>query len=268
MAVESSESVPGRVPTRERILQLLRRHGTLSASQLAKRLDLSPVGIRRHLTTLSRDGLVDWDVHKPPRGRPTSMFRLTDAGHETFPKHYDELSQEAISFLGRGDGSALRAFLAWRNERLAAEYDQRFSGGSVEERARELAAALSEQGYMAEVEATPDGVRICQYNCTVEHVAAQHHDVCASETALFERLLGAKVIRESTVVSGSNRCAAHARTPEEHRPAQARSRSPDRSPPGPAMPARPAVPPTPDRHGAVPPQGTDRATGKLLRSNA
>jgi predicted ArsR family transcriptional regulator len=211
MAVQTSESGSGRVPTRERILQLLRRHGPLSARQLAKHLDLSPVGIRRHLTTLSRDGLVDWEVRKPPRGRPTAMFHLTDEGLETFPRHYDEVAQQAISFLGNGDGSALRAFLAWRNEQLAAEYDERLRGRSMEERASELAKALSEQGFMAEVEATPEGVRICQYNCTVEHVAAKHHDLCAFETALFERLLGVKVVRESTVVSGGSRCATHAR---------------------------------------------------------
>lgn len=262
MAVESSERELGRVPTRERILLLLRRHGPLSATQLAKHLDLSPVGIRRHLTTLSRDGLVDWDVRKRPRGRPTAVYHLTDAGHETFPRHYDELSQEAITFLGRGDGSALRAFLAWRNERLAAAYHDRFSAGTVEERARELAAALNEQGFMAEVEATPEGVRICQYNCTVEHVAAQHHDVCRSETALFERLLGTNVIRESTVVSGGNRCAAHARTPGPPA-AGSPNRASDR-------PDRASTTPAPDRHGASPGTSTStgRATGKLLRSNA
>ena len=45
--------------TRERILVLLRRHGRLSAPRLAELLQLTSVGVRRHLVLLERDGLVD-----------------------------------------------------------------------------------------------------------------------------------------------------------------------------------------------------------------
>src|SRR4029450_9957402 len=118
----------GRGSTRERILLLLRRHGRATAPQLARQLDLSVVGIRRHLPVLERDGLVEATVEKPARGRPTAVYRLTDAGLETFPRHYDELAVEALSFLQGGDGRALHAFLAWRNEQLAARYSPPLSG--------------------------------------------------------------------------------------------------------------------------------------------
>ena len=42
--------------TRERILVLLRRHGRLSAPRLAELLQLTSVGVRRHLALLERDG--------------------------------------------------------------------------------------------------------------------------------------------------------------------------------------------------------------------
>ena len=54
--------------TRERIVVLLRRHGRLSAPQLAELLELSSVGLRRHLALLERDGLVSSVVEKPRRG--------------------------------------------------------------------------------------------------------------------------------------------------------------------------------------------------------
>ncbi|HKE97926.1 MAG TPA: helix-turn-helix domain-containing protein [Actinomycetes bacterium] len=228
----------GRGGTRERILLLLRRHGRRSAPQLAKQLDLSVVGIRRHLVALERDGLVEASVEKPARGRPAALYRLTDAGLETFPRHYDELAAEALSFLGAADGRALHAFLAWRNEQLAARYSPRVSGADVAERARHLADALSEQGFMAEVEQTPDGLRLCQHNCTVEHIAAAHPDVCTSEAALFERLLGTSVVREATIVGGAVRCVtsvAPAASPRRPGPRLAR--------PG-TDPARPAGSPT------------------------
>jgi predicted ArsR family transcriptional regulator len=204
----------GQDSTRYRILDLLRRHGRLSAPELAQRLDLSPVGVRRHLITLERDGLVRGQTERAPRGRPAARYSLTDSGRQTFPRHYDELAQEALSFLGAEGGRALHDFLAWRNERLAAEYGSRLRSGTVEGRARELADALTEQGFMAEVEEGADGLKLCQRNCTVEHIAAEHPDVCAWEAALFGRLLGVTVTRESTIVDGSVSCVTRVRSAE------------------------------------------------------
>ena len=192
--------------TRERILVLLRRHGRLSAPKLADLLDLTAVGVRRHLGLLERDGLVTAELSKPKRGRPTAVYRLTDAGLERFPRHYDEVALEALAFLKRQDPSVLSQFLAWRNERLAANYAERVEGATLAERARALADVLSEQGFMAEVEPTPEGLRLCQHNCTVEHLATELPDLCASEAKLFERLLGAPVEREATIVDGGVRC--------------------------------------------------------------
>jgi predicted ArsR family transcriptional regulator len=217
MTPQTSGSEPGRGGTRGRILVLLRRHGRRSAPQLAAQLGLSVVGVRRHLTTLERDGLVQASTEKPARGRPTAVYRLTDAGGQTFPRHYDELARDAISFLEGDDGRALRAFLAWRNEQLAARYAASVRGATPAERTRELADALTEQGFMADVEAGPDGLRLCQHNCTVEQIAAEHPGVCVSEAELFERLLGTAVVRETTIADGAVRCVARIATPGSSR---------------------------------------------------
>jgi len=69
-----------------------------------------------------------------------------------------------------------------------------------------LAEVLNEQGFMAEVEPADGGLRLCQHNCTVEHLATELPDLCASEAELFERLLGTRVERETTIVDGAVRC--------------------------------------------------------------
>src|SRR4029450_11717017 len=192
--------------TRERILVLLRRHGRLSAPGLAELLQLTSVGVRRHLALLERDGLVDATIEKPKRGRPTAVYRLTDAGLETFPRHYDEVAREALAFLKGRDAATLAQFLAWRNERLAASYAGRVEGATLAERTDALAEVLNEQGFMAEVEPADGGLRLCQHNCTVEHLAPELPDLCPSEAELFERLLGTRVEREATIVNGAVRC--------------------------------------------------------------
>jgi predicted ArsR family transcriptional regulator len=193
--------------TREQILLLLRRHGRLSAPRLADLLKINSVGVRRHLGLLERDGLVESTIEKPTRGRPAAIYRLTDAGLERFPRRYDEVAREALAFLKDHDAAALAQFLAWRNERLAASYAGRVDGATLAERTDALAEVLSEQGFMAEVESAPGGgLRLCQHNCTVEHLAAELPDLCTSEAELFERLLGTQVEREATVVDGAVRC--------------------------------------------------------------
>jgi predicted ArsR family transcriptional regulator len=221
--------------TRERILVLLRRHGRLSAPRLAELLQLTSVGVRRHLALLERDGLVDATTEKPRRGRPTAVYRLTDAGLETFPRHYDEVAREALAFLKGQDAETLAQFLAWRNERLAASYAGRVDGATLAERTDALAEVLSQQGFMAEVEPVDGGLLLCQHNCTVEHLATELPDLCASEAELFERLLGTRVERETTIVDGAVRCqtridlgprATHAPTRTTPSPNRKAARSP------------------------------------------
>jgi predicted ArsR family transcriptional regulator len=219
--------------TREQILMLLRRHGRLSAPQLADRLDMTAVGVRRHLDRLERDGLVTAKVEKPKRGRPAAIYQLTDAGLETFPRHYDELALEALAFVKRHDASLLSQFLAWRNERLAASYADRIDGATLAERTEALAGVLSEQGFMAEVEPAPGGLRLCQHNCTVEHLATELPDLCASEAKLFERLLGSPVEREATIVQGNVRCVTHVQMDARGRDTSRELRGKRRSNPSP-----------------------------------
>ena len=217
--------------TRERILVLLRRHGRLSAPRLAELLGITSVGVRRHLPVLERDGLVAATVEKARRGRPTAVYRLTDAGLETFPRHYDQVASEALAFLKDRDAATLRQFLAWRNERLAASYAGRVDGATLAERAQALAEVLNEQGFMAEVEPGRDGLRLCQHNCTVEHLATELPDLCASEAELFERLLGTPVEREATMVDGAVRCVTRIDTATRgKRPRRATPPSPTHQP--------------------------------------
>ncbi|HEV8424103.1 MAG TPA: transcriptional regulator, partial [Actinomycetes bacterium] len=93
-----------------------------------------------------------------------------------------------------------------------------------------LAEVLSEQGFMAEVESAPGGLRLCQHNCTVEHLAAELPDLCTSEAELFERLLGTRVEREATVVDGAVRCVTRIDLGKRGKRPETRIPSPTRKP--------------------------------------
>jgi DNA-binding transcriptional ArsR family regulator len=59
-------------PTRVAILDLLRRHATLTASECARQLDLSPKVCSFHLQSLARYGLIE-EVPAPGRSRPWQL---------------------------------------------------------------------------------------------------------------------------------------------------------------------------------------------------
>ena len=68
--------------TRRRILIALKERGGMTADELAENLGISSVAVRRHLTNLERDRLVDHKQVQRGMGRPSYVYRLTEAAHQ------------------------------------------------------------------------------------------------------------------------------------------------------------------------------------------
>ncbi len=90
---------------RLRLLELLRRHGEMTASRLATTLGWTSGGIRPHLEVLEDLGIVDHTVKKLPEiCRPTACYRLD-------PQRADQVGRlvlEAIAARG-AEGPSPRA---------------------------------------------------------------------------------------------------------------------------------------------------------------
>ncbi len=223
--------------TRDRVSREILHHGPVTASDLAATLGLTPAAVRRHLDTLTEQGLVcTWD---PPegaprrRGRPARLFVLTDAGHAVMSTAYDDLAVQLLEFLAQTAGpEAVRQFAAVRAERLAQRYRPAVeaAGTDAHHRAGALAQALSTDGYAASVRslgpnspatsATPvtsapagspgtAGKQLCQGHCPVQQVAAQFPQLCEAETHAFSSLLGVHVQRLATLAHGEHVCTTH-----------------------------------------------------------
>ena len=101
------------VPTRQRVVQLILGDGPQTAKQLADKLDLTPAAVRRHLTVLLDEGVLDSRAERVygarGRGRPSKVFVLTDAGRAEFRQAYDDLAIAALRRLAVAAGpSAIR----------------------------------------------------------------------------------------------------------------------------------------------------------------
>lgn len=200
--------------TRRRVTESVLANGPSTASELAKRLGLTPAAIRRHLSALLDAGLLEARERRVygarGRGRPSKAFALTAAGRAYFYQAYDDLAIAALKHLAQTAGpDALRALA----EQRVADVEQRFQALRAEQPhaapADLLAAALSADGYVASIEPVRSGDQLCQHHCPVAQVAEQFPQLCEVETQVFSRLLGTHVQRLATIAHGDGVCTTH-----------------------------------------------------------
>lgn len=196
----------------ERVARALLTHGPQTVAELAHLLGLTPSGVRRHLAALTELGFVIAQERAPygptpkrGRGRPGSVFTLTDEGRSACASAYDDLALSALRYLDAEFGAeAVAGFAAHRARSLAA--DVAGANGCTPE---ELAEALTAAGYAAEVQPLGDiAVQLCQHSCPVVDAAREFPILCEAETAELARVLDRHVTRLATLAHGDEVCTA------------------------------------------------------------
>ncbi len=195
--------------TRRRILIALKEQGGMTADELADKLGISSVAVRRHLTNLERDRLVDHEQVQRGMGRPSHIYRLTEAADSLFPNNYDRLASyvlEAIeSLFGR---EAVDRIFEQRTQELSQSYRPLVDGDTLPDRLEQLTRLREADGYMPVWEEQEDGTYVLrQHHCPILHIAEECHQACNHELALFVDLLDAEVTRQSHRVSGDTTCS-------------------------------------------------------------
>ncbi len=84
--------VPARVskrrsnePLRDAAVRILKLKGESSVSDLCKSLNLTQTAVRRCLSALQLEGLVEHQPDTTGRGRPVNSYKLTAKGRRVFP---------------------------------------------------------------------------------------------------------------------------------------------------------------------------------------
>jgi predicted ArsR family transcriptional regulator len=197
--------------SRSELLRLLKRRGESTLAELESAIGLARETLRDHCRGLAAQGLVERaGVRRRGAGRPQVIYRLTGRGEELFPRREGELLGELTRFLLADDREELlERFFAERAERRRPALERRVAGLSGEERLREVAAILSDEGYLAEPVASGEGgegrgLRLC--HCPLRDLVAVSHLPCRAEMALVEDLLGVSLDRESFIPEGGASC--------------------------------------------------------------
>jgi predicted ArsR family transcriptional regulator len=201
--------------TRAALVEHLHRVGSQPVAAIAAQLGISEVATRRHLGVLLEEGLVEEREARASGGRPATCFALTERADRLFPQSYDRLANELLDFLTAEHGhDGLLAFLRWRVDREVDALAGSIQDGPLEQRVAQLAAALTDAGFLADVVAQPDGarglptLRLVQHHCVIQGVAREHPEICTYEAAAFSRVLGTGVAvsRQETIADGAPAC--------------------------------------------------------------
>lgn len=197
-------------PTRQRILIALKKQGALTAGELAEMLGITPMGVRRHLTSLQQDGLLTSSTVQRGFGRPSLAYRLTSQAQALFPTAYAQLTNELLSYVELFDGNGqVDALFQQRAQRRIQQAAQRLQPlASLSARVAELAAILDEDGYLAEWEQVDaDTFLLREFNCAVHSVARRYHQACGSELAFIQAVLPeADVVRQHHLMGDDTFC--------------------------------------------------------------
>jgi predicted ArsR family transcriptional regulator len=196
--------------TRERLLETLKRRGPATLGALAGVHRLARPTLRVHLAALEADGLVSRvPVRIKGRGRPRHRYALTPAGHARFPQREGELLGDFACWLAaRGGEGEIRRFLEERVEAARPGARARLRGLRGSARLGEVARILSEQGFMAELEANRGKspvLRLC--HCPIRHLVGATRVPCRVELGFVEEMVGRSLERISYIPAGDGACA-------------------------------------------------------------
>jgi predicted ArsR family transcriptional regulator len=201
--------------THEAVLLHLKRNGAMTVAELCKVLGITSMAVRRHLGSLQQEGLVESNIVKQSRGRPTYRYRLTEKAKSIFPSGFQTLAGDFLDMVYEKNGhKGVMEFLSQRNERAVERLQARMANKTLREKVEEIAKIFSEDGYMTEWETLPDGnFIIYQRNCALHDLANQYRQICILEPRLIETLLGTKVTRQQYMLKNDPVCGYLVRPP-------------------------------------------------------
>jgi predicted ArsR family transcriptional regulator len=181
--------------TRERIVELLRLHGSHTVESLCAALSLSRTAVKSHLTALRAEAMVRRRGLRPGTRRPSNVYELTPEADRLFPKMYDDFAAALIEEIRRQRPDELEAYLERIADRWIARDAARVEGLHGLERFERAKETLADRGFMPVLDQVPDGYQLHEHNCPLMKLTADYPEVCNMVHRWLEALFGTRLNR-------------------------------------------------------------------------
>jgi predicted ArsR family transcriptional regulator len=193
--------------TRQRVLQTLLSRQRCTINELAEAVSINPISVRHHITRLEADGLVSSEEEKHGVGRPRRLYFLTEEGQERFPSRYLRFTIRLLEQLkGTMPEPMVRNLFRQMAEDVAAEYETRLTGMTLEERLDLVTKLLQTEGFTVEWEQKGNEYFIREISCPYYHIGQSHPEVCSVDQTLISAMLSIPAEKVKCVLNGDTHC--------------------------------------------------------------
>jgi DeoR family transcriptional regulator, suf operon transcriptional repressor len=189
------------------LLDLLRRQGPLSVSEVATATDVTATAVRQRLTRLMSQGMIERDVDRSGRGRPSHRYSVSEKARRQVGTNYGDLAillWEQIRSVK--DIEIRRGLLQRIAEAMAGLYRGRVHGATTAARMETLKDLFAERRVPLEVNVEGALPVLTVLDCPYPELAEKDRGICAVEKMMFAELLDAPVRLSQCRLEGHTCC--------------------------------------------------------------
>ncbi len=173
------------------ILDLLRKAGPLGVAQLATATQVTATAVRQRLVRLMALGLVDRELARAGRGRPSHRYGLTEKGRRQTGANFVDLALALWKEIRAIEDPEVRRGLLQRLAKtMAAMYGDQMSGTTTAERMRSVSQVFAERDVPFAVDESGPLPVLTALACPYPQLAEQDRGICALEKMMFSELVG------------------------------------------------------------------------------
>jgi len=199
------------LPTRQRLIRLIRESGGSTLADLRRRTGLSRSTLRQHLGRMARDGVVQSYLVRRPSGRPPLMYRLTPQAELASPETYLTFLRAVFDALRSQGQERVDALFREIAERVAAQHPEIRALPDMSARLDAVRRLFFSDAEATQVERTDGGYQFSLYTCPLAPVAMEFRDLCCVTREVIRGLVGEEVEQSEWIIRGDPRCTFEVR---------------------------------------------------------
>lgn len=172
-------------------------------------IEVTKTAAKEHILKLEHMGLITFEDAKGTVGRPKRSYKLTDSGHEVFPKQYSWLSSVLLELLAEDLGPKMVSrIMKDLGKKVALSMNDRFKDKTNAQLLAEISKAMNELGYRSFLKQSDirKGAVLEASNCVYHKIATEHPELCQFDVQFLESASGLKVKLESCIARGGSIC--------------------------------------------------------------
>ena len=173
------------------ILDLLRKAGPLRVRELSRATRVTATAVRQRLSRLMAQGLIDREVTRAGRGRPSHRYRLTEKGRRQTGANFADLAIALWNEVRSIEDPEVRRGLLQRIAKtMARMYGHQIKGTTTVERMTAISRLFCDRDMPFSVEGSDDLPVLTAHVCPYPELAEQDRGICVMERMMFAELVG------------------------------------------------------------------------------